>query len=1518
MKRILINATQNEEIRVALCKGNHLYDFDLENRTREQKKSNIYKGHVTRVEPSLEAVFVEYGSQRQGFLPIREISAEYLSGNPRDENIKKLIKEGDELIVQVEKEERGNKGAALSTYVSLAGRYLVLMPNNPRGGGISRQISGKLREDMKRMLGNLDLAKGMSVIIRTAGIGKTQEDLQHDLNHLLNIWQAIQEQNQKYPSPRLVHQEAGVVTRAVRDYLRDDIAEIWIDNENAYVEAAGFIDAVMPTQADKLRKYTDYEPMFARFNIEKQIETAYQREVRLPSGGSIVIDQTEALVSIDINSAKSTKGSDVAETAYHTNLEAADEIARQLRLRDMGGLIVIDFIDMNDNKHQKEVEKRLVDATKYDRARVQFGDISKFGLMEMSRQRLRPSLEESTGYICPRCHGNGMIRDLRSLSLSIMREIEQIALKERQGEVQAEVPTDIAAFLLNEKRDSIVYLEQDSGTRITILPHAHLESPNFKLHFNRDGFAPSSYERITDTQQEHSGLGYDVDWQTAEKERPEQQPTRQPRKAPDNTNSPQSSPQNARQNGSNESHTQNSNEQNSANRNSNAPTTSTRAVQNTPVQNTPTPSNVNQNNTAQVNTQNAQQVPVAAQSAAPTAQPQAVAWLSNLFAQAPQAQTSASVSSRDAAEAIEALVNTGAQSLGSFGQVDNQALSSAQTVSAPQTSQPQSRQLDNSPQSENNTNRQTNSRHTDSSVDNHANDDSNGDDRRRRQPRKPRPSKPHQRKDQRDENGHRDNSKTDNGDINNAAKNNVNDSTNANNVDKQSESQDKREHDNKRSNDNARSRNNRQENGSSSERSDPSHNRSQDSATEEQTRSKRKPHSQRSSRGKLERNETLTATTDTSAKQQTSQDNVSHASTTNNSQASTVRHQDPNEVTIQVNEARPKLKAPEVVHLSLDDSKSEKIVTKQAEEHATKPHLSTNDALKNSEEDSAAQHSEENSITETVNESIDHTPAVIDTVSTTEDEALSNAYEVSKASDSQEAGQIDGQIDDKTTDSETAVDTLQSSESIISAQEPVVAKAATTSESTATVEQKTADSNDTTVAPTDNMVISIENNGTTHTKNNEAKDSNVTDSSAALELTHAALFAKRYVTANKFGQASNDPRVVRQQQDQLQATLTVPTTEPVIQKTTANSLAIRGTVGEFIHATLADAQSRLADDGVIRSFIDAITVHTQQTADTDGKAITDDVKGSENNASDAHESSFNFSNYGYEPLAADYLTRFGAMTQAVSQFAAAQGKTAVDPRAIGERASNDPRGQHPDYHAPVVLEATTVSEPTVASQDAETKSNSRYESTNTQEMSNVVNSDINSDVTQSEIVANDSQVESSDMVSTDSERLDIEDRQPTDDAENPLAETNQVDVHDIEATALTGEMQADDVSAESKQSLQADQLYLDNVQLDSSEPNDAEGDDAEVANSDMIVTDSDMVKAESVKDDSQAGKSKTTIASYKNMIESVAEQLLQQTGSFNLTTPKVPKSRTRKPKTDHKKPTQAENIESDNSDSDGE
>nr|WP_309577680.1 Rne/Rng family ribonuclease [Moraxella osloensis] len=647
MKRILINATHAEEIRVALCNGNHLYDFDLENRTREQKKANIYKGHVTRVEPSLEAVFVEYGSQRQGFLPIREIAPEYLAGDPRStNNIKQLIKEGDELIVQVEKEERGNKGAALSTLISLAGRYLVLMPNNARGGGISRQISGKLRDEMKQALSELRLPKGMSVIIRTAGIGKTTDELQQDLDHLLNIWKGIQQQSQKFPSPRLLHQEAGVVTRAVRDYLRDDITEIWVDNEYAYNEAANFIEAVMPQQANKLRKYTDYEPMFARFGIEKQIETAYQREVRLPSGGSIVIDQTEALVSIDINSSKATKGADVSETAFNTNLEAADEIARQLRLRDMGGLIVIDFIDMATDDHQKQVENRLKEATKNDRARIQFAEISRFGLLEMSRQRLRPSLEEATGYLCPRCHGTGMIRDLRSLALSIMRQIEQRALQERHGEIQAEVPTDIAAFLLNEKRETLVYLEQESGTRITILPHAHLESPEFNITYNSDGFAPSSYERVAESQQqEYKDRGYDTsNWHTDDNEVSRVAPTG----------------------------------------NHNAWSSASNAVNTTP--NPATPSNKPQqiaNNTTAAKAAAPQPV----QPAATVPATSAVAWLSNLFAPTQQAQVTPHFSGQDAASAIESLVNTGAQSLGVQGQINQAAFTASIPAASANTSE---------------------------------------------------------------------------------------------------------------------------------------------------------------------------------------------------------------------------------------------------------------------------------------------------------------------------------------------------------------------------------------------------------------------------------------------------------------------------------------------------------------------------------------------------------------------------------------------------------------------------------------------------------------------------------------------------------------------------------------------------------------------------------------------------------------------------------------------------------------
>ena len=1464
MKRILINATQNEEIRVALCKGNHLYDFDLENRTREQKKSNIYKGHVTRVEPSLEAVFVEYGSQRQGFLPIREISSEYLSGNPRDENIKKLIKEGDELIVQVEKEERGNKGAALSTYVSLAGRYLVLMPNNPRGGGISRQISGKLREDMKRMLGNLDLEKGMSVIIRTAGIGKTQEDLQHDLNHLLNIWQAIQEQNQKYPSPRLVHQEAGVVTRAVRDYLRDDIAEIWIDNENAYIEAAGFIDAVMPTQAEKLRKYTDYEPMFSRFNIEKQIETAYQREVRLPSGGSIVIDQTEALVSIDINSAKSTKGSDVAETAYHTNLEAADEIARQLRLRDMGGLIVIDFIDMNDNKHQKEVEKRLVDATKYDRARVQFGEISKFGLMEMSRQRLRPSLEESTGYICPRCHGNGMIRDLRSLSLSIMRQIEQIALKERQGEVQAEVPTDIAAFLLNEKRDSLVYLEQDSGTRITILPHAHLESPNFKLHFNRDGFAPSSYERITDTQQqEHRDLGYNVDWQTAEKERPEQQPTRQPRKVVENQNNAANSPQNTDQQNSNPSSSINQNNDqrshNNSSKNGNEQTTSTRAPQSNTAQSNSTASNATQNGQTTP-------TPVAAQSA-PAAQPQAVAWLSNLFAQAPQAQTTSSVSSRDAAEAIEALVNTGAQSLGSFGQVDSTALSRTQSASTDQ------KNSDNQQRPNQQTDSNANASRPQRNADNVTDDDS--DDRRKRKPRKSRPSKPHQRSNQSDDT------------------NSVDSSTaTASDDSAQSDVQDKREQDNQRSNDgnrnrnnsdrNSNNRNNNDRNNSTRNNSTRNDNDAQDSSSaEQQTRTKRKPHSLRSSRGTLERGETLVA--GDTGKQNQSQAASSQTNSNHKAQANTRRNQDPNEVMLQVSEAPAKLKAPEVVHLSLDDSKSENMPRRTADKPVAERQVSAaatdeSNTQRRSDKpvDTASQSVNEQQVDTSINKQTD-----------TDEQAQTVTPSVSQTADTQTTAS-------KSTVSEpivTEASLPESDEALVATPEPVVPTTSITTEKVEAkpdVESKPTD-NDATPEVTDHTNVTVANdskivkadsgsaevNDSAEVSDSPKVDDSVTVSnstkesdnaevpSAAIELTHETLFSSRYVTANKFGQASNDPRVVRQQQSQTTA---VAVSAPVA---VANAPAIRGTVGDFIHATLPDALTRLADSGVIRSFIDAITIYSQQSQ-------SPETASAENSAADNDEveiTSFTFSNYGYQPLAADYLARFDAMTQAVSQFAATQGKTPVEPRAIDKRASNDPRGQHPDYQAPAVV--TVSSEPVAPpSQDDQAQDVPSQEG--------VPSENNPSETGQPE--DNHSQ-EVFESVATQ-----INDSTQTD---------SLLDAHNVEATALTGQAQADDISIESEHMLQDNQhqSVVATEQVD--EP----------------VLEAAVIEGV-VKDNHNASKSKTTIASYKNMIENVAEQLSPQTGMFNLTTPKVPKARSRKPKNEHKKPTQAEKIETDDTDAD--
>ncbi|WDE15710.1 Rne/Rng family ribonuclease [Acinetobacter schindleri] len=622
MKRMLINATHAEEIRVALVTGQRLYDFDLENRTREQKKSNIYKGHVTRVEPSLEAVFVEYGAGRQGFLSMREIANTYYKADPRQtSNIRELITEGTELLVQVEKEERGNKGAALSTFISLAGRYLVLMPNNPKGGGISRQISGSVREELKEMLASLNVPRGMSVIVRTAGIGRSQEELQLDLQHLLDLWAQIQSTASSGPSPMLVHQEAGVVTRAIRDYLRDDVAEILIDSEQAYNEAYNFVKAVMPRQLDKLKTYTLNEPLFAHFGIESQIQTAYEREVKLPSGGSIVIDQTEALVSIDINSAKSTRGQDVEDTALNTNLEAAEEIARQLRLRDIGGLVVIDFIDMTKDRNQRMVEAKLREATQSDRARIQFGQLSRFGLMEMSRQRLRPSLEEATGYVCPRCHGTGMVRDLRSLSLSIMRKVEEIALRERHGEVQVEVPVEIAAFLLNEKRHSLVYLEQTSSTRVTVLPHPHLETPHYEISYNPEGFAPTSYERTEATRSSEKELGYESsEWHLEEEQ---------------NAHAAAPAPAQQQNNGRNNKRRNNQHQ-----------------------------NQQNQNQTAQ-QASVAQQAP--AQVAAPVASP--CAWLENLFVQKQAATVDQSRTANNAAAAIEQLVNNGAVSRGQFGQV---------------------------------------------------------------------------------------------------------------------------------------------------------------------------------------------------------------------------------------------------------------------------------------------------------------------------------------------------------------------------------------------------------------------------------------------------------------------------------------------------------------------------------------------------------------------------------------------------------------------------------------------------------------------------------------------------------------------------------------------------------------------------------------------------------------------------------------------------------------------------------
>ncbi|MCJ8340056.1 MAG: ribonuclease E [Pseudomonadales bacterium] len=488
MKRMLINATQPEELRVALVDGQKMYDLDIESSNREQKKSNIYKGKITRVEPSLEAAFVDYGSDRHGFLPLKEISREYFSKSPARggrPNIKDVIREGTEVIVQVDKEERGNKGAALTTFISLAGRYLVLMPNNPRAGGISRRIEGEDRTNLKAALDGVTIPDRMGIIVRTAGVGRSSQDLQWDLDYLNTLWDAIKQSSQK-PSPFLIYQESNVIIRAIRDYLRADIGEVLIDTDRAYNEALVFVQQVMPTYESKLKRYQEDVPLFNRFQIESQIETAFEREVKLPSGGSIVIDPTEALVSIDINSAKATRGSDIEETALNTNLEAAEEISRQLRLRDIGGLVVIDFIDMTPIKHQRAVEDRLKDSLKLDRARVQMGRISRFGLLEMSRQRLRPSLTESRGIVCPRCSGQGSIRDTESIALSIMRLIEEESAKDRTSQIRAILPVQVATYLLNEKRRIIHDIELRQKVRVVIVPNPNMETPHYEVVRLRD------------------------------------------------------------------------------------------------------------------------------------------------------------------------------------------------------------------------------------------------------------------------------------------------------------------------------------------------------------------------------------------------------------------------------------------------------------------------------------------------------------------------------------------------------------------------------------------------------------------------------------------------------------------------------------------------------------------------------------------------------------------------------------------------------------------------------------------------------------------------------------------------------------------------------------------------------------------------------------------------------------------------------------------------------------------------
>ncbi len=503
MKRMLFNATQAEELRVAIVDGQKLIDLDIETTGKEQRKGNIYKGLVTRIEPSLEAAFVDYGNERHGFLPFKEVSRAFFQGDNVDVSrarIQDVMRDGQELIVQVDKDERGNKGAALTTFISLAGRYLVLMPNNPRGGGVSRRVEGEERNELRDLIAQLEIPQGMSIIGRTAGLGRTLEELQWDLNYLLQLWRAIETASKQQGGAFLIYQESSLVIRAIRDYFHQEIGELLIDTESIYEQARQFMGHVMPGNVNRVKMYRDDVPLFSRFQIEHQIETAYARQVPLPSGGAIVIDHTEAMVAIDVNSARATRGADIEETALRTNLEAADELARQLRLRDLGGLVVIDFIDMENQRNQREVENRLRDALRYDRARVQMGKISRFGLMELSRQRLQTSLGETSHIACPRCHGTGHIRSIESSALHILRILQEEAMKENTAAVHAQVPVDVATYLLNEKRSEFHAIESRMKVNVVLVPNIHLETPNYTLsrlrhdELNQMEPLPASYQ----------------------------------------------------------------------------------------------------------------------------------------------------------------------------------------------------------------------------------------------------------------------------------------------------------------------------------------------------------------------------------------------------------------------------------------------------------------------------------------------------------------------------------------------------------------------------------------------------------------------------------------------------------------------------------------------------------------------------------------------------------------------------------------------------------------------------------------------------------------------------------------------------------------------------------------------------------------------------------------------------------------------------------------------------------------